>query len=225
MIRRPDTLLLIAGGLLFVVGQGMGLWWSPPDVAQGDAARLMYTHVPTAILSMTAYMIAMVCALASLFAPASKWDAALEASVEVGVVQNALLLIIGSIWSRPTFGVWWEWEPRITFSLIMFIAFVGVMLLRQIVEEADKRSLWSAVVTVMSSVTVPLTYGVVTRVATLHQEMSNPSSLSPAILVTLRVNLLAFVLLTLWMIAARARVARARALAEAPAPLPPGRSA
>lgn len=217
---RAEHVLLASGLVLLVVGQAMGLFWTPPEMHMGDAGRMLYTHVPPAILAMMAFMMASVFALLSLFVPRPRWDHGLVACVEVGVLHNFLLLALGSIWSKPTFGVWWAWEPRITFSTIMFVGFAGVLLLRQVVDDADKRSLWSAVTTVMSSVTVPLTYFVVTKVATLHQELSTPESLSAPMLLTLRVNLFAMVLLTLWFVAVRMRVAASRWADEAPPPLP-----
>jgi heme exporter protein C len=219
-VKRPDHVLLALGGGLFAVGQVLALYWAPPELHQGDAARMMYAHVPTSIVMMMMYSIATVFALLSLFMPRPRWDQVLEASVEVGVVLNALCLVTGSIWSRPTFGVWWEWEPQITFATIMLVTYFGVVLLRKVVDDPDKRSLWSAVATVMSFATVPLTYFVVSTVAKLHQDHSDPMNLTPPMLVSLRVNLFAVVLVSMWLLSQRLRVAAATALAEAPPPLP-----
>lgn len=208
--------------ILFSLGTYLGLFWAPKEAMMGDVGRILYVHVPAAWLSMVAFTVAFVAALGSLFTSRKGWDWAVEAATEVGVVLNVLLLILGSIFARPTWGVWWDWDPRLTASAVMLLTFVGVMMLRSMVEDPDRRALWSAVATVMAYVNIPVTYMSVRWWRSLHQVQSSPSTMSPDMVFVLRLNAFAFLFWMIWMMAARWRMAKALALASAPPALPEG---
>lgn len=210
------------GLVLLAVGGWLGLVWAPPDAHMGDVARILYVHVPAAWMAMVAFTVSFVAAVAYLFTSRPSWDATIEASIEVGVVLNALLLVLGSLFARPTWGVWWDWDPRLTASAVMMLTFVGVLLLRGLVEDADRRALWSAVATIVAFVNIPVTYMSVRWWRSLHQVQSSPSTMSPEMVVALRVSAYAFLFLMAWFIAARWRIAMQRAEAQKPPPLPTG---
>src|SRR5262249_11035027 len=109
--RVPQT--LVAGGVaLLLAGSFWGLFKAPSEVFMGDVQRIMYVHVPTAWNAMLALTFAFVCAIAFLFTNSWKWDNRLEAATEMGVVLSLLLCMQGAIWAKPTWGVWWDWDPR-----------------------------------------------------------------------------------------------------------------
>ena len=117
-----------------------------------------------------------------------KWDARLEAAVEVGVVLSALALLQGSIWARPTWGVWWDWDPRLTTTAVLLFAFGGILALRQFVDDPVKRATWSAVATIIAYVDVPIVYFSVRWWNSLHQMQSTPETVSRAFHWPLRIN-------------------------------------
>jgi heme exporter protein C len=207
-----------------VVGNWLGLFVAPAERFMGDAGRILYVHVPAAWLAMVCFLVSAGCALGYLWRGGRHWDSAMEASTEVGIVQTALLLVLGSIFARPTWGVWWDWDPRLTSSTVMLLSFVGVMLLRSVVREPDRRATWSAVATVVSGVNVPIVYQSVKWWRSLHQvqsEMMGKSTIDPSMRGILYLNVFAFLFLTAWFTARRYRLAEARAEAESPEPLPP----
>ena len=217
----------VLGMVLLGIGQYLGLVWAPRDAHMGDVARILYVHVPAAWISLVAYTIAFVGGAGALFAseeskPVSRggWDALAEAAVEVGVVLNLLLLVLGSLFARPTWGVWWDWDPRLTASAVMALTFVGVMLLRGVLEEPERRATWSSAATVLAFVNIPITYMSVRWWRSLHQVQSAPSTLAPEMTLVLRLNAIALLLLAMWMIATRWRIARAEAALREPPPLP-----
>jgi heme exporter protein C len=213
----------IFGGLglaLFVVGQIMGLGWAPSDAHMGEVSRILYVHVPAAWISMILFTVGFVCSVGYLFTGRRGFDWASEGAVEVGVLLNGLLLVLGSLFARPTWGVWWSWDPRLTASAIMLLTFVGVVLLRQVIEDLDRRSLWASVVTVLAFVNIPVTYMSVRWWRSLHQEQSSSSSMNPAMWGVLQLNALAFLLLAIWMVVRRYRIAHHRAYLQAPDELP-----
>ncbi len=146
------------GAALFVGGSVWGLFFAPRETYMGDVQRIMYVHVPTAWNALLVFTFALVCAVAYLWSATQKWDHYLEAAAEVGVLLGALLLVQGSIWARPTWGVWWSWDPRLTSSAVMVLMFAGVVALRGFVDDANRRADLGAVATGIAYVNSPSVY-------------------------------------------------------------------
>lgn len=208
------------GLVLLVIGQYMGLFWTPPERDMGDVVRILYVHVPAAWMALLVFTVAFVAALGSLFTGRRGFDWLLEATAEVGVLQGVLLSVVGSIFAKPTFGAWWQWDPRLTTTAILVLTFAGVLVLRSLVTEPDRRATWSAVVAIFAAINVPLTYFSVDWWRSIHQMRSSPETMDDPIVFVLRLNAFAFLFLTAWFVARRYRLARALALREAPPPLP-----
>jgi heme exporter protein C len=132
----------------------------------------------------------------------------------VGVVLAALLCVQGSIWARPTWGVWWDWDPRLTTTAVMLFAFLGIIALRSFVEDPAQRAAWSAVATVVAYVDVPIVYFSVRWWNSLHQMQSSPATVSPAFYLPLRLNAFGLLFLMAGLITLRARLARRRLAAQ-----------
>jgi heme exporter protein C len=208
------------GLVLLIVGNYMGLVVVPTEVMMGDVSRILYVHVPAAWLSLVAFTIAFVSSLGHLANGKQSWDSVVEASCEVGVLLCTLLLILGSIFARPTWGVWWTWDPRLTASAIMLLTFIGVLMLRATVDEPVRRGLWTAVATVMAYITIPITYMSVRWWRSVHQLQSSPDTMSSEMVLVLRINAFAFLFLMIWFIARRWRLAQQINLIELPPELP-----
>ena len=196
----------LLGLLLLLVGSYIGLFIAPPERYMGEVQRIMYVHLPSAWTCMLCYLFAFGFAIASIWQHKPKWDALTVGAIEVGAVLNALLLIQGSIWARPTWGVWWDWDVRLTTSLIMLLLFAGVLALRSFVEDPTRRATWTAIATIVAFVDVPLVYFCVRWWRSLHQVQSTPETVSLGMVVPLRLNSIAFLLLVVWMVAQRARL-------------------
>ena len=205
----------------------MALVISPPDVNQQDAVRLLYLHVPTAWLAM--YLSFGVTTLASLLylwkrTRSRFWDMVAGASAEIGVVFIALTLLIGSIWGRTTWGVWWTWDARLTTTAVLLVLYLGYLAVRRIPAEPEVRSRRAAVVAVAAFVDVPLVHQSVEWWRTLHQPASildERRLLDPQIhgsmAWTLLLSVVAFTFLYTWLLMHRFRLAWAeeRQLADA----------
>jgi len=216
----------VLGGLglvLLAAGSWLGLFHAPGERHMGDVQRIMYVHVPTAWNGMLAFTFAFACALGVLWRGSWRWDCRLEASVEVGVVLAALLCIQGSLWARPTWGVWWDWDPRLTTTAVMLFLFIGILALRRFVDDPERRASWSAVATVIAYADVPLVYFSVRWWNSLHQVQSSPETVSSAFYLPLRLNAFGVLFLMSGLIALRARLAALRLRDElAPPPAAPG---
>jgi heme exporter protein C len=218
----------LLGGLglaLLVWGSIWGLFLAPREAYMGDVQRIMYVHVPTAWNAMLALTFAFGCALVSLLRGGWQWDARLEAAVEVGVVLSALLCMQGSIWAKPTWGVWWDWDPRLTTMAVLVFAFSGVLALRQFVDDPVKRAVWSAVVVIVAYVDVPIVYFSVKWWNSLHQIQSTPETVSRAFHWPLRINAFGVLFLMSGLVSLRTRVAALRRERELAPPLAIPRSA
>jgi heme exporter protein C len=207
------------GLALLAWGSIWGLAYAPREIYMGDVQRIMYVHVPTAWNAMLVLTFAFACAVVTLMRGGWKWDARLEASVEAGVVLSGLVCIQGSIWARPTWGVWWDWDPRLTTTAVLLFAFGGIMALRQFVDDPVKRATWSAVATVIAYVDVPLVYFSVRWWNSLHQLQSTPETVSRAFHWPLRINAFGVLFLLIGLVELRSRLSflrRERELAPPP---------
>ena len=209
-----DRSVGLAGLALLALGTTMGVFFAPVERYMGVSQKIMYVHVPSAWIAMVAFTAALVFAIASLWTGRAKWDAAMTGSIEVGVVLNGLLLVQGMIWGKATWGVWWDWDVRLTTSLVMFLLFAGILALRSFVEESDRRAAWSAVATIVAYVDVPLVYFCVRWWRSLHQMQSSPDTVDSALSLPLQINAVAMLLFAAWLAAKRARIELERAKSD-----------
>jgi heme exporter protein C len=212
MGRGP--IFVAVGVLLLLLGSYRGLAVAPPEEFMGNVQRIMYVHVPTAWNTMLTLTFAFICALLFLFRGDWKWDSRMEASTEVGVVLAALVCMQGSIWAKPTWGVWWDWDPRLTTTAVLVFLFGAVLALRRFVDDPLKRATWSAVAVVIASVDVPIVYFSVRWWNSLHQVQSSPATVSSAFYLPLRVNAFGVLFLVIGLVSMRTRIARARLRSE-----------
>lgn len=211
------TILAVA---FLLLGTWFGLFIAPPEQFMGETQRIMYVHVPTAWNGLLALTFAFACAVIFLFKGDWRWDALMEGAIEVGVLLGFLLCCQGSIWAKPTWGVWWDWDPRLTTTAVLVFAFLGILALRKFVDDPVKRGVWSAVATIIAYVDVPIVYFSVRWWNSLHQLQSNPNTVSKPFWIPLRANAFGILFLMTAFILLRARVAKLRTENElAPPPL------
>lgn len=179
----------------FVFAQGWGLFHSPPDAQMGEVQKLMYVHVPAAWNSFIAFFIVFASSILYLIRRKIFWDHIAASSAEVGCVLTALTLSLGSIWGRPTWGVWWTWDARLTTTAILLFLYVGYLAFRGVIADRDQRARLSAPLGLLIFLNVPIVYMSVKWWRTLHQVQSSPSTVDPQMVLSLRLNALAFLLI------------------------------
>jgi heme exporter protein C len=210
----------LLGLVLLLVGSYFGLVIAPPDRFMGDVMRILYIHVPVAWNALLCLTYAFVFAICSLSSGKQRWDWLMEAAIEVGLVLGVLLTMQGSIWARPTWGVWWDWDPRLTSVAVMNVTFLGIVALRGFVDDAEQRRRWSAVATILAYANVPIVYMSVKWWRTLHQMQSTPQTVDAMMVIPLRINAFAVLFLSIWFIRWRYELARrTRSHELAPPPL------
>ncbi|HUJ64390.1 MAG TPA: cytochrome c biogenesis protein CcsA [Acidimicrobiales bacterium] len=208
---RTTRILGVATLIMVAVTAWLGLVVSPPDQNQGELVRLIYVHPAAAT---TCYVGFGLCALASLAylwprTRSRRWDRLAVASAEIGVVFCALTLITGSIWGRPTWGVWWTWDARLTLTALLLAVFIGYLALRRAIAEPGTRATVSAVVAVVCALLVPVDHEATTWWQTLHQSntLLRPSPLIHGWqLLTMLLSFVTYGLLFAWLLVHRYRV-------------------
>jgi heme exporter protein C len=212
---RGITLLGWIALLALVAGQMVAFRISAPDRDMGNLQKIMYVHVPAAWLAFVAFFVVFVVSLLYLWKRDWRHDLLAAAAAEVGVVLTALTLVLGMIWARPTWGVWWTWDPRLTTTAILLVIYAGYMALRGFVEDSDRRGVWSAAVGILSFLNVPVVYMSVRWWRSIHQVQSSPATVDPAYALGLRVNAVAFLLVALYFLLRRYHAARLEVMAAA----------
>lgn len=204
-----------AFAILFLIGsQALGILTSPPDRDMGDLQKIMYVHVPSAWMSLLAPAIVLVFSLRYLMKGREDDDLLAASAAEVGAAFSGLTLVLGMIWGRPAWGVWWAWDARLTSMLVLFLILVGYLSLRSFVEDPQRRAQWSAAVGVLGAINVPIVYMSVKWWRTLHQMQSSPSTVDPAYVLSLRANAFAFLFMMIYFIRRRYEAARLERAAE-----------
>jgi len=203
----PWVVMAIAGLVTFVASMTVG-----PDAVQGQLSRIMYVHVPSAWLAYLAFGVTMFASAMYLWKKDLAWDRRAVASAEIGVVFTALALGLGMIWAKPTWGVWWTWDARLTLTAIMFFVYLGYLALRRTTDDLHARAQRSAILGVLAVIQVPLVHFSVVWWRTLHQPPSilkpEPIDMDTAILVTLIIAVVAFTVMYTAMMFKRIELAR-----------------
>ena len=181
------------------------------EVGQFDLVRIMYVHVPPAILAYVAFSITALGSAIYLWKRSIWWDMVAHAAAEIGVVFAGLILVTGSIWGRPTWNTWWEWgDVRLVTTLVLFLMYLGYLALRAVPGDPHVTARRAAIVGLIAIVNIPLVNRSVEwwENRTLHQKSSlTDGKLENLTLFTLVLGIVVFSLLFVWLMIHRFRVA------------------
>lgn len=158
--------------ILFAIGLPWALIISPPDYQQGDTVRIMYVHVPSAWLSMAAYAGLGAASFVYFIWRHNIADLAAQALAPIGAVFAFLTLATGSLWGRPMWGTWWEWDARLTSMLVLFLLYLGYMALRAAIEDERLAARAGAILAMAGLINLPVIKFSVDWWNTLHQPAS-----------------------------------------------------
>lgn len=189
-----------------------GLLFSPADRDQEEAVRILYIHVPTAWLAYLAFAVTAVCSGAYLFGKRHSlgFDRFAGASAEIGVVFMGLTLLTGALWGRVTWGVYWQWDARLTTTALLFVTYIGYLAVRGLGGTHHQRAKRSAIIGLLAVIEIPLVHFSVVLWRSLHQEASvlgtdGDVSMDGLMLFSLFVGVVAFTFLFVWLLLHRAR--------------------
>jgi heme exporter protein C len=201
------------GGLaavLLALGLWLGLVWAPADAVQGNVQRIMYVHVPAILTGYAAIGLVLVASLAYLWTRRPAWDRAAAAGGELAVCFIGLTLATGSIWGKPTWGTWWTWDARLTSTALLFVIYLGYLLLRSVVDDPERAATYAAVLGIVGALDVPIIHFSVEWWRTLHQPATvlkpQAPSMDPTMLWALLANIGAFLLTFAYLATRRFRL-------------------
>ena len=196
--------------LLLLAGMTWALLFVPPDYQQGNSVRIMYIHVPAAILAQSGYVMMAGAAAVFLIWRIKLADMAVEALAPLGASITFLALVTGAIWGKPTWGTWWVWDARLTSVLILLFLYLGYMALWQAIEDSQKAAKAAAVLALVGAVNVPIIKFSVDWWNTLHQPASvlrmDGPAIHPSMLWPLLIMALAFKAYFVTLLLARMRM-------------------
>lgn len=211
-LKILDTVSLI----LFAVAVGMVFFYAPTEAVMGEVQRVFYFHVATAWVGMLGFMAAGVAGIGYLRSNNQKWDIASLAAVEISLVFFFIAIVMGSIWARPAWGTWWTWDPRLTTATVVELVYAAYLLLRQGIEDPDRRARFGAVYTLLGFLSVPITFISIRLLRTIHpvllasgEESSDSGmSMTPAMFQTMIFSVITFSLIFVSLLWHRIRLGR-----------------
>jgi heme exporter protein C len=191
-----------------------GLWGAPEDATQREAQRLMYLHVPAAWLAYLAFAVTAVASGLFLWRRTRSlvWDRLAGASAEIGVLFTALTLVLGALWGKPVWGVWWAWDARLVTTAVLFFLYLGYLALRRIPGEPIANGKRNAIAALIAFVDVPIVHFSVEWWRTLHQQATvfNPelsADIDGVMALTLWMGVIAFTITYVYLLDRRYRLA------------------
>ncbi len=218
MRRRPGlggtAVVLILGATVAI-----GLLGVPADRLQGDVQRIMYVHVPAAWLAYLAFFVTLVGSLGYLIRRDLRFDRLAAASAELGLLFTGAAIVSGSIWGKATWGIWWDWDPRLTTTAVMFVVYAGYVLLRGSIVERTRRARLAAVLGIVGFANVPIVHFSVLWWRGLHQAPTvlrpGGPTIAPILLAVLLANVIGFTIAFAWLLRRRMALEATRDAARA----------
>lgn len=195
---------------MLIVGSIWGLGFGPEEAKQGNSARIMYIHVPTAIVSMAGFYIMGISGAIGLIWKMKLSFMAMRSAALIGAMLTFLALVTGAVWGKPTWGTWWVWDGRITSMVVQLLLYLGVIALYEAYKNQDTADKTSSVLALIGMVNIPIIYKSVDWWYTLHQPASlklvGKSSMDPSMAYPLILMILGFYVFYTWVLILRTRV-------------------
>lgn len=167
---KPNFLKVLdwAGIVLLIAASYLVFFFAPMEAVMGNVQRVFYFHVATGWAGMLGYILALVAGVVYLIKGTRKWDVIGLAGVEIGLVFMLINIASGSIWARPIWNTWWTWDPRLVTASVMELIYIAYLMLRQGIEDPDRRARFGAIYAIIGSISVPLTFFSIRIWRTIH---------------------------------------------------------
>jgi heme exporter protein C len=203
---------IIAGVSLLIVGWTWGLLFAPQDAVQGNSYRIIFLHVPSVIFAELVYFFMAICALMHIVWRVKLAAYLIKSAAPIGAMITFIGLFSGAIWGIPTWGTWWQWDARITSTLILFIMYLGILTLHGSFSNLEKADRLMSILVIIGVVNIPIIKKSVDWWSTLHQpasiSVSGGSSIDPSMLYPLFISVigLGFTLISLGILSSRSYI-------------------
>jgi len=212
----------VGAAVLLLVGAVIGLFYSPPDFRQGESVRIMYVHVPAAWLALQTYAFIAGASLVGFVWRHRLADIAAREAAPIGLLFSVLAIITGALWGKVTWGVFWDWDPRLTSMLVLVFLYLGYIAIWQVVENEWTAARSAALLAMLGAVNLPIIKFSVDWWDSLHQPATvirDGGPRMPASMLTpLLIMALGYTLLFAFVVLMRVHTVLAVKKKEAPEP-------
>jgi heme exporter protein C len=212
LTQKLYPFFIVFGVSMLTLGWIWGLLFAPQDAVQGNSYRIIFLHVPSVIFAELIYFFMAICALMHLVWRVKLAAYLIKAAAPIGAMITFLGLLSGSIWGIPTWGTWWQWDARITSTLILFIMYLGILTLHGSFSNKEKADRLMSILVVIGVINIPIIKKSVDWWSTLHQPasitVSGGSSIDSSMLYPLLISIigLGFTLISLGILSSRSYI-------------------
>ena len=170
MQTKPLTLKIldVASIIVLAISTYLALVFAPTEAVMGDVQRVFYFHIGTAWVGLVGFVLAAGTGIAYLVTKNMKWDRLEVAAVEVSTVFFFITIVLGSIWARPAWNTWWTWDPRLTTAAVTELIYIAFFMLRQGIEDPERRARFGAVYALLGGLSAPITFMVIRLFRSIH---------------------------------------------------------
>lgn len=203
----------VAATTVLLVALYMAFIYAPTELVQGNAQRIFYVHVPMAWLAYLAYGVLVVGSVGFLWKRSQRMDRLARSAAELGFLFTTLVLVTGAIWGRPIWGTWWEWEARLTTTLILWFLYLGYFTVRAFAGEPERAARFASVLALVGAIDIPIIHMSVRWWRTAHPEpivVTTEPALPDSMLWTLMVSFIGFTILFAHLMIQKWRIETAR---------------
>ncbi|MBK8419251.1 cytochrome c biogenesis protein [Candidatus Villigracilis saccharophilus] len=161
-------ILDVASIIVLAISTYLALVFAPTEAVMGDVQRVFYFHIGTAWVGLVGFVLAAGTGIAYLVTKDMKWDRLEVAAVEVSTIFFFITIVLGSIWARPAWNTWWTWDPRLTTAAVTELIYIAFFMLRQGIEDPERRARFGAVYAILGGLSAPITFMVIRLFRTIH---------------------------------------------------------
>src|SRR6266498_295564 len=154
--------------LVLLIAAYLALVYAPKELVMGDVQRVFYFHIGTSWTALLGFILAALFSVVYLINKDLKWDRLQVAAVEVSLVFFLITIVLGSIWARPVWNTWWTWDPRLTTAAVTELIYVAYFMLRQSIDDPDRRARFGAVYALVGGISAPITFFAIRLFRTIH---------------------------------------------------------
>jgi heme exporter protein C len=211
--------LLVVSAVLMLAVLYLVFFWVPSDANLGVSQRILYFHVPVAILGLSSILVVAGASAIHLVTKNDKWDFLAYAAAELGTVLTSMAIVTGAIWAKPVWGVWWTWDPKLTLTLILWFTYVSYLMLRAYGPKGSQGARYGTVVALFGAINAPIVYYAAELWRTTHPNLvvgpaAESGSLPSDMAVVLLLSTLTFILISAYLLIERYSLKRSEAVVD-----------
>ena len=219
-LNKPKKIMAGLASVALIFSLYLAFFYAPADAVQGEVQRIMYLHVPMVWTGFIAVFVLFIASCLYLYERAPRWDNLADSSAELATLFIGVGIATGSIWGRPTWGIWWTWDARLTTTAILFFMLIIYRMLRSYIQDQDQRARVTAILGIIATLDIPLIHVSVLWWRTLHQpptllNPSGPPPIAAPMKWTLLANVGAWTLVYFYLLSRKLYLKRLEAHAQA----------